>query len=363
MALPPAFMDELRARTPISAVIGRRVRLARSGRNWKGCCPFHGEKTPSFYVYDDHFHCFGCGAHGDAIGFVMQSQGSAFMEAVEQLASEAGLSVPKPTPEAAQAERHRLDLNAVLEAAAAAYQRRLHLPEGRSALSYLQTRGLTDETIDRFGLGWSGEGRGALAADLGREGVTQDQLVEAGLMRRDEDSGRVTDLFYNRVMFPIRTLEAQFVAFLRNAARDQRTRVLGINEGVLANRFRNGAVTALGAVLAVEFCLRCHGLVALAGHPLELLLDLLGGVGHALHVDLVQVRIRLNTKHLGHSLDARILRLAAGDGFVLRFLALFALGSDLRTLGFVVRGKCSSQLRQHRVVERLAFEFGQIHLG
>ena len=155
MALPPAFMDELRARTPISAVIGRRVRLARSGRNWKGCCPFHGEKTPSFYVYDDHFHCFGCGAHGDAIGFVMQSQGSAFMEAVEQLASEAGLSVPKPTPEAAQAERHRLDLNAVLEAAAAAYQRRLHLPEGRSALSYLQTRGLTDETIDRFGLGWS----------------------------------------------------------------------------------------------------------------------------------------------------------------------------------------------------------------
>ena len=76
MALPASFLDELRARTPLPAVIGRRVRLARSGRQWKGCCPFHGEKTPSFYVYDDHYHCFGCGAHGDAITFVMQSQGA-----------------------------------------------------------------------------------------------------------------------------------------------------------------------------------------------------------------------------------------------------------------------------------------------
>lgn len=239
MALPPAFMDELRARTPISAVIGRRVRLARSGRNWKGCCPFHGEKTPSFYVYDDHFHCFGCGAHGDAIGFVMQSQGAAFMEAVEQLASEAGLSVPKPTPEAAQAERHRLDLNTVLEAAAAAYQRRLHLPEGRAALSYLQTRGLTDETIDRFGLGWSGEGRGALAADLGREGVTQDQLVEAGLMRRDEDTGRVTDLFYNRVMFPIRDRRGRAISFGGRIMGDGQPKYVNGPETELFSKRRN----------------------------------------------------------------------------------------------------------------------------
>ena len=91
MALPTAFLDDLRARTPLPALIGRRVRLARSGRQLKGCCPFHDEKTPSFYVYDDHFHCFGCGAHGDAISFVMQSQGLGFMEAIEQLAAAAGL--------------------------------------------------------------------------------------------------------------------------------------------------------------------------------------------------------------------------------------------------------------------------------
>ena len=100
MALPTGFLDELRARTPLSALVGRRVKLSKSGRNWKGCCPFHGEKSPSFYVYEDHFHCFGCGVHGDAISFVMQSAGASFPEAVEQLAGEAGLDVPKPSPRA-----------------------------------------------------------------------------------------------------------------------------------------------------------------------------------------------------------------------------------------------------------------------
>src|ERR1700709_209089 len=116
MALPPAFLDELRQRTPLPALIGRRVKLTRSSRDWRGCCPFHNEKTPSFYVYEDGYHCFGCGAHGDAIGFVMQSQGLAFIEAVEQLAAEAGMAVPKPSPEAAEAERRRLDVVGVLQA-------------------------------------------------------------------------------------------------------------------------------------------------------------------------------------------------------------------------------------------------------
>ncbi|MCA3338880.1 MAG: hypothetical protein INF90_10190 [Roseomonas sp.] len=86
MTLPPGFLDELRARTPLRGLIGRKTRLLKSGRNWKGCCPFHGEKTPSFYVYDDHFHCFACGAHGDAVTFVMRADGAQFMEAAERLA-------------------------------------------------------------------------------------------------------------------------------------------------------------------------------------------------------------------------------------------------------------------------------------
>ena len=239
MALPPQFLDELRARTPLSAVIGRRVRLARSGRQWKGCCPFHGEKTPSFYVYDDHYHCFGCGAHGDAIGFVMQSQGAAFMEAVEQLAAEAGLEVPKPSPEAAEAERRRHDLTSVLEAANSAYQRRLHLPEGRAALDYLHGRSLTDETIRHFGLGWSGEGRGGLITELERDGIEQDLLLEAGLLRGGEDGGRVGELFFNRVTFPIRDRRGRVISFGGRTLGDGQPKYLNGPETALFSKRRN----------------------------------------------------------------------------------------------------------------------------
>ena len=212
MALPASFLDELRARTPLAALVGRRVKLARSGRQWKGCCPFHAEKTPSFYVYDDGYHCFGCGAHGDAVGYVMQSDGRGFIEAVEQLAAEAGLDVPKATPQAAEAERRRLDLRDALDAAAASFRRRLRLPEGRAALDYLRGRGMSDETIDRFGLGWSGSSRGALLAEFSRDGVTQALLVEAGLMREGEEGGAY-EFFVNRVIFPIRDRRGRTISF------------------------------------------------------------------------------------------------------------------------------------------------------
>jgi DNA primase len=213
MALPPAFLDELRARTPLHGLIGRKTRVAKSGRNWKACCPFHGEKTPSFYVYDDHFHCFGCGAHGDAITFVMRAEGASFPEAVERLAAEAGMQVPKPTPEAAARERRAQDLYGVLEAACAAFQRRLRLPEGAEGLAYLRRRGLTEETIAAFGLGWSGGGRGTISADLKAEGITPAQLAEAGLLREREDGEGHSDLFFNRVMFPIRDRRGRVISF------------------------------------------------------------------------------------------------------------------------------------------------------
>jgi DNA primase len=203
----------LRARTPLAALVGRRVKLARAGRQMKGCCPFHGEKTPSFYVYDDGYHCFGCGAHGDAISFVMQSEGGSFMEAVRSLAAEAGLDVPQPSPGAAAAERKRLDLQDVLEAAAASYTRRLFAKDGAQALAYLRQRGLSGDTMARFGLGWSGEGRGALAAELGQAGVTETQLLEAGLLRAGENGEIRGELFFNRVMFPIRDRTGKMISF------------------------------------------------------------------------------------------------------------------------------------------------------
>ena len=211
MALPSNFLDELRARTPIAAIIGKTVKLARSGKEQKGCCPFHGEKTPSFYVYDDGFHCFGCGAHGDVITFVMKSTGAGFMETVEDLARQAGMEVPKASPQAAQAEQQRADISEVLEAAGKIYQRWLFEPEGAAALDYLRKRGLSDETIRRFGLGWSGEGRGALAAALRGQNIKPDQLIEAGLMKQG-DRGPV-DMFFSRVMFPISDRRGAKISF------------------------------------------------------------------------------------------------------------------------------------------------------
>jgi DNA primase len=211
MALPANFLDELRARTPLQVLIGRSVRLSRAGRESKGCCPFHAEKTPSFYVYDDHFHCFGCGEHGDAITFVMKSQGAGFMEAVESLAAEAGLEVPKSSPAEAEREAKRAGIHEVLQAAAKIYQAWLFAPEGATALSYLRQRGLAGTTIRKFGLGWSGEGRGALANALSRQGIKPEQLIEAGLMKQG-DFGPV-DMFFSRVMFPIQDRRGAITSF------------------------------------------------------------------------------------------------------------------------------------------------------
>jgi DNA primase len=260
MSLPPNFLDELRARTPMAALVSRRVKLSRSGKNMKGCCPFHNEKTPSFYVYEDGYHCFGCGAHGDAIGFVMQSQGIGFMEAVEALAGEAGLEVPKPTPAAAEAERRRAGLADVMVAAQAFYRRRLLLPEGARALSYLRERGLTDATIERFGLGWSGEGRGALVADLARQDMPQALLHEAGLLRSTEDGSIGGELFYNRVMFPIRDRRGRVISFGGRTLSDGQPKYVNGPETPLFSKrrtlygldFAREAVRGGAALVAVE---------------------------------------------------------------------------------------------------------------
>ena len=213
MAFDPGFLDELRARTPIAAVIGRRAKLSRSGRNWKACCPFHGEKTPSFYVYDDHFHCFGCGVHGDVISFVMQSGGQSFLETVTALAAEAGLEVPRQDEAAREVAARARTLVEALDAAQRSYARRLLAPEGREGLAYLRGRGLLDATIASFGLGWSGDGRGGLADELRQQGIGAELIAGAGLMRLDEAGRAKGELFFNRVTFPIRDRRGQLVSF------------------------------------------------------------------------------------------------------------------------------------------------------
>ncbi|MBB3883237.1 DNA primase [Acetobacter oeni] len=214
------------------------MKLSRSGRNWKGCCPFHGEKTPSFYVYDDHYHCFGCGVHGDVITFVMETEGKSFPDAVESLAAEAGLEVPKATPQArAQAVRART-LGDVLEAAQRLWSYALHQPEGRTGLDYLRKRGLTDETIAAFGLGWASDKRGALVSALREQNIMPEALAEAGLMSTDEEGRPKGELFWGRVTFPIRDRRGDLVSFGGRILGDRQPKYLNGPETALFSKRR-----------------------------------------------------------------------------------------------------------------------------
>jgi DNA primase len=213
MAFPPGFLDELRGRVPLAGLVGRRVKLVRRGREFTGLCPFHHEKTPSFYVVEDKnfFHCFGCGAHGDAIGFVMRSDNLDFLEAVEKLAGEAGLAVPQQTPEEREKASRQKTLLETLEAAAGFYEARLWSSAGKAARDYLEARGLDETTIRRFRLGWAPDDRLALRRALGAA-YPEPLLVEAGLLHR-RDEGEPFDYFRGRIIFPIGDRAGRPIAF------------------------------------------------------------------------------------------------------------------------------------------------------
>ncbi|WP_448190006.1 DNA primase [Azospirillum sp. sgz301742] len=215
MAFPPQFLEELRVRLALSDVIGKRMRLLRAGREYKAPCPFHNEKTPSFYVNDQKgfFHCFGCGAHGDIIGFVMRHDNMAFPEAVEALASEAGLPVPRPSDEDKQRYERRKTLNDLVEQACRWFEQQLMAPGGRAGFEYFRRRGLDDETISRFRLGFAPPDRGALRQHLLAQGFSDDDMVTAGLLKRPEDGRAPYSFFRNRVIFPVADRRGQVVAF------------------------------------------------------------------------------------------------------------------------------------------------------
>jgi DNA primase len=214
MAFPPGFLDELRSRIPLGDLVGRHVRLTRRGREQAGLCPFHNEKTPSFYVVEDKgfFHCFGCGAHGDAIGYVMRAENLDFIEAVERLAGEAGLAVPQQTPQDRERAQRQKTLLEALAAAADFYERQLWASAGMRAREYLTARGLDDETIRRFRLGWASDDRQALRRTLAGD-FPEALLHEAGLLRSPEDGGNPYDYFRGRVMFPIGDRAGRVIAF------------------------------------------------------------------------------------------------------------------------------------------------------
>ena len=212
MTLTPQWLDELRARISLSGVIGRTTRLTKAGHEWKACCPFHDEKSPSFTVNDTKgfYHCFGCGAHGDVIRWMTDQRGLSFMDAVKELASEAGMEVPAPDPRAAEAAEKRDSLHDVMAAAQAWFAERLASDEGAKARAYLATRGFNARTVERFGCGYAPEGRQALKTALSR--FPEAMLIEAGL-RILVDEKEPYDRFRGRLMLPIEDARGRVIAF------------------------------------------------------------------------------------------------------------------------------------------------------
>lgn len=205
----------VRERASLSEVVSDVIALRRRGRSAVGLCPFHAEKTPSFTVSEDRgfFHCFGCGEHGDVFGFVMKTQSLTFPEAVRRVADRFGVPLPE---EAGEPARRREPLTAANAAAAAFFQAELRGPGGGRARAYLRERGLSEEVIERFGLGWAPGAGEALARHLRTKGVPLEDALTAGLvMRRDrpDGAGGVLDRFRERIMFPITDTSGKVIAF------------------------------------------------------------------------------------------------------------------------------------------------------
>jgi DNA primase len=215
MRFPPEFLDELRARLPVSEVVGRRVKLKKSGREWRGLSPFNKEKTPSFFVNDQKmaWFDFSSGKNGSIFDFVMETEGLGFPEAVERLASQAGMALPEVSRADDAREQHRKTLHDVLELAAKFFEATLAGRSGAKARGYLADRGLDPATQVRFRLGYAAFERFALKEHLGSHGIPVEDMVEAGLLVSGDDIPVPYDRFRDRVMFPIGDLRGRVVAF------------------------------------------------------------------------------------------------------------------------------------------------------
>jgi DNA primase len=210
--LSPQWLDELRARVTLSSVVMRTTKLQRAGREWKACCPFHNEKTPSFTVSDEKgfYHCFGCGAHGDVIRWMTDQRGLSFMDAVKELASEAGLEVPQPDPRETERAERRATLHDVMAAAQEWFESNLLSDEGARAREYLKQRGIDATTARKFGFGLAPDDRTALKTALSQ--FDDAMLADTGL-RIEVEGKEPYDRFRGRLMLPIHDVRGRIVGF------------------------------------------------------------------------------------------------------------------------------------------------------
>src|SRR6201995_783490 len=235
------LLEEIRRRIDLVQLVGRRVKLVRKGRVMWGCCPFHAEKSPSFKVENERhaYKCFGCGAGGDAFKWLIETEGLSFPEAVEKLAAEAGVELPKWSPEDEAREQKRKSLYDIVELAAKFYEEQLLGAGGREAREYLKGRGLDGAAARQFRLGYSPSGNG-LIAHLTGHNVTQDDMIAAGLARPADDGRPMRDFFYNRVMFAITDGRGRAIAFgARALEADAKPKYINSGENALFSKGHN----------------------------------------------------------------------------------------------------------------------------
>jgi len=290
--IPPAFIDEILARTDIVDLIGQRVTLRKAGKDLEARCPFHDERTPSFTVSPDKqfYHCFGCGAHGTAIGFLMEHDHLTFREAVEELAQRAGLEVPTDG-EPARTGPDQGPLFQVLDQAALLYRQQLRThPESGRAVDYLKGRGLTGEIAARYGLGYAPSGWDFLLSRLGRDSAGRERLLQAGLITDQE--GKAYDRMRERIVFPIRDRRGRVIGFGGRVLGDGKPKYLNSPETPVFHKGRElyGLYEALKAVRKPQRLLVVEGymdVIALAQFGIGYAVATLGTATTSEHLKLL----------------------------------------------------------------------------
>ncbi|MFV8819695.1 DNA primase [Haliea sp. E17] len=299
--IPQSFIDDLLERLDIVEVVDRRVKLKKTGKNYSARCPFHEEKTPSFSVSPDKqfYYCFGCGAGGNALGFVMDYENLGFPEAVESLAASLGLQVPREqgsqTPEAARREQQQKSLYGLLEQAADYYRQQLRQhPQKQRAVDYLKGRGLTGEIARAFDLGFAPPGWDNLLKALGQDEETSARLLQGGMLVENEQ-GRVYDRFRDRIIFPIRDQRGRVIAFGGRVLGDDKPKYLNSPETPIFHKGRElyGFYQALQANRKLERILVVEGymdVIALAQHGISYAVATLGTATSSDHLQRIYRR-------------------------------------------------------------------------
>ena len=240
MRLSDDFINEVKYRSDLTEIASSYMQLKRRGRNMVGLCPFHGEKTPSFNIYteDGHFYCFGCGAGGDVISFIMKIENLDYLEAVKFLAQRAGMTIPEDGYDDSMGRLRTRIYEANREAARFYYQK-LTEPAGAAAMQYLKGRELTDRTIRHFGLGYAPDSRFALGDHLKSKGFTEAELIAANLCLKTRSGKGVVDRFFDRVMFPIIDVRGNVIAFGGRIMTDQKPKYLNTSDTIVFNKSLN----------------------------------------------------------------------------------------------------------------------------